>query len=141
MKNIEKNVFVSFFKKHWIVTLVIAILLLSTLFVRGRSVQVRCAVGAEVTEYVRIDYSIYGYCIDVVPMEESSVEDARALRKELLFMGMDSSCLRVVEQWNEEYKSADFNFKVKGYVYNTNDRRDALIRLMRSKGYSADVIL
>ncbi len=141
MEQTRKTRVISFFKKHWIVSIVLAVLLLSTFTVRGRSVYFRYSVGPDVMEYVRVDYSIYGYCINVYPMNVNSSPDSRALTGEMLFMGMDESVQYLVKKWATGNKDEAFNIKVKGYVYNTNERRDEMIRMVRTMGHTADVIL
>lgn len=140
-QNTGQNKFFAFVKKHWILFAVIGLLFLSTFFMRGGSVQVRY-VGQETYEYVRLDYSIYGYCINVRPMQKDSKQTARDLSRQVLFMDMDSSVKYVVDKWVYYYGNEEtFNFKVKGYTYNTNTRRDELIYMVRDLGYQADAII
>lgn len=137
----QKNKLLCFIGKHWIVFSVIVLLFLSTFFVRAGSVQVRY-VGQSTYEYVRLDYSIYGYCVNVRPMQYESKQAAQDLSRQVLFMDMDNSVKYVVDQWVYYYGDQEtFNFKVKGYTYNTNIRRDHLIYMVRDLGYKADAII
>ena len=86
----QKNKLLCFIGKHWIVFSVIVLLFLSTFFVRAGSVQVRY-VGQSTYEYVRLDYSIYGYCVNVRPMQYESKQAAQDLSRQVLFMDMDNS--------------------------------------------------
>lgn len=130
-----------FIKKHWVFFTIIAILFLSTFFIRGSSVQVRY-LGADTYEYVRLDYSVYGYCINVRPMQKESKQSARDLTRQVLFMDMESSLAHVCDTIAHYYGDQEsFTLKVKGYMYNTNDRRDELIQYVRSLGYAADAII
>ncbi len=131
----------SFLKRHWVFFTVIGLLFLSTFFVRGSSVQMRYS-QQDTYEYVRLDYSIYGYCINVRPMQETSKQAARDLSRQVLFMDIDGSVEHIAEQWTYYFgDEATFTFKVKGYMYNTNDRRDELIQTVRELGYKADAII
>ena len=131
----------AFVRKHWVFFLIVAAIFVSSFFIRGRSVQMQY-VGQNTYEYVRLDYSIYGYCVGVTHLQDVSVQTAKDLRRQVLLMDMDSSVEYVARQWAYYHGEEEtFKFKVKGYVYNTNDRRDELIWLVKDMGYQADAII
>ncbi|MBE6638886.1 MAG: hypothetical protein E7616_05465 [Ruminococcaceae bacterium] len=131
----------AFIKKHWVFFTVLAVIFVSSFFIRGRSVQMQY-VGADSYEYVRLDYSIYGYCVGVSHLQEKSVQTAKDLSRQVLLMDMDSSIQYIADQWVYYHGDQEtFKFKVKGYIYNTNDRRDEIIWLVKDMGYKADAIV
>ncbi len=131
----------NYIKKHWVVFTVLAVIFLSSFFIRGRSVQIQY-VGRDSYEYVRLDYSVYGYCVGVKHMQESSRQCARDLTRQVLLMDTDASIKYVVDQWVGYYGGEEtFKFKVKGYVYDTLERRDQLIEMVKGLGYRADAIV
>lgn len=131
----------SIIRKHWVVFTILAVIFISSFLIRGRSVQMQyCSTDADL-EYVRLDYSIYGYCVGVRQMQESSKKTADDLTRQVLLMDMDSSVEYVIKQWTSKYgDEGTFKFKVKGYVYNTMERRDQLIWLVKDMGYKADAL-
>ena len=132
---------VAFVRKHWVVFTVLAVIFASSFFIRGRSIQMQY-VGQDSYEYVRLDYSIYGYCVGVSHLQEKSVQTAKDLSRQVILMDMDSSVKYVADQWAYYHGDQEtFKFKVKGYIYNTNDRRDELIWLVKNMGYKADAII
>ena len=75
-------------------------------------------------------------------MQANSVQTAKDLSRQVILMDMDSSVEYVAKQWAYYHGEEEtFKFKVKGYVYNTDDRRDELIWLVKDLGYKADAII
>ncbi len=136
----KRHKIIGFLLRHWVFFAVLAVLLISSFFVRGSSVLMRCG-SPEQVEEVRMDYSIYGYLINVRPERANSVDFAKQMHSEMLFMGMDRSVTYMAEQWSAEHQGAFFNFKTKGYTFKSTERRDELIHLLRGLGYTADVFV
>lgn len=132
---------VAWCRRHPVVSIVVGVLFVSTFFVRAESVEIRYA-GDQVYEYVRMDYSVYGYCVNVVPMNEVSMDTAKDLKKVLLFSNVDKSVDTVVQRW--VYYRGDqeqFTFRVKGYLGDPIQKRSALIEKVKAKGYAADALV
>ncbi|MBQ6947289.1 MAG: hypothetical protein IJN42_04500 [Clostridia bacterium] len=131
---------VPLWRRHWVLFTVLVVILVSSLFVRGGSVKVRCTAADGSYEEIRLDYSIYGYLINVRPEIQDSRELAAQLGKEMLFMSMDESVLYLADNWSAENEGAVFKYKVKGYTYKTTARRDKLIETVKGQGYTAEVL-
>lgn len=144
MKNEKPNKLIiklkSFARRHVVLSTVVLLLFASTFFVRGQSVQIQYT-DEEVFDYVRIDYSIYGYCIGVKPQNQNAAGSAKRFTRELLFCDMDTSVKKVVNEWVLQYGNEEtFKLKLKSFLFNTNKRRDKLIDDIRAMGYKVDAI-
>ena len=127
-------------KKHPVVALCIVGLFVASFFMRAESIEVRYS-GESVYEYVRIDYSIYGYCVNVIPVNSVSDETAGDLTRILLFADTKDSIDKVVALWSD-YHGPDqqFQFRVRGYFCDAMNKRGKLIEYVKQKGFAADAL-
>ncbi len=132
---------VAFLKRHRLIVCLLAVLFVCTFFVPAECVDYRYS-GQEVYQYVRVEYSLYGYCVNVFPMYQASVEEAENLNKLLLFTGMDEVTDTVTERWTYYYGAMEtFGIRAKGFRQDTLACRDGVIEKIKAKGYKADALL
>lgn len=141
MKKFFKNIIWRWCKRHKLVAGVIFCLFLSTFFVRAESMFIRYH-GQDVYAYVRVDYSIYGYCVGVKPMKAESVDTAKDLTKILLLSDIDQSVDTIVDKWSYYYgPNMIFTVHMRGYKHNPLNKRDELIDKIKAMGYRADILV
>ena len=139
-KNVGQKI-KAFVKRHLFLTGVLAALFACTFFLPAESVDYRYS-GKEIYQYVRVEYSLYGYCVNVAPMYQTSVEEAANLNKLMLFTGVDEATDTVTKRWTEWFGTGEtFTVRVKGFRHNNPTLRDDIIEKIKAKGYKADALL
>ncbi len=132
----SENKLMAFVKRHWVFFCVMVLLLIATFIVPCKSVQVRY-----LSNHVRVDFSLYGYCVGVRPMNEASNDLARDLNIKMMLSGEENGIRRLVNMWNEDFGSDyAYGFKTRSYLYDTEARRDEYIAMVKAMGYKAEVI-
>ena len=128
-------------RKHPVITVTLCVLFAATFFMRAESVEIRYS-GKDVYDYVRVDYSIYGYCVNVVPVNQVSMQTAKDLKRALLFCGVDKSVDVIVDRWTYYHGDQEqFYLRVKGYRCDPIEKRNDLIERIKAKGFMADGIV